>query len=140
VEVHPTHSRGGGGGWWERLIQMVKKLLRRVLGRASLTYEETMSKTCDCEATVNSRPMTYISEDSRGPIPLTPAMYLQNVPQVRVPDLDHLDNVYLTKRLRYQQRLREELRKRFRSEYLSQLVQRPGKVIVIRKSRWGTLC
>jgi hypothetical protein len=102
---------------------MVKKLLRHVLGRASLTYKETMSIICDCEATVNSRPLTYVSEDSRDPLPLTPAMYPQDVPQVGVPDLDHLDNVELTERLRYQQRLREELRKRFRSEYLSQLVQ-----------------
>jgi hypothetical protein len=113
------------GGWWELLIQMVKKLLRRVLGRASLSYEETMSIICDCEATVNSRPLTYISEDSRDPLPQTPAMYLQNVPLVGVPDLDHLDKTDLNRRLRYQQRLREDLKKRFRSEYLSQLVQRP---------------
>ncbi|GFU07427.1 DUF5641 domain-containing protein [Nephila pilipes] len=38
-------------------------------------------------------------------------------------DLDNLDNVNLTKRLRYQQRLRNDLRKRFREEYLSLLVQ-----------------
>ncbi|GFS61416.1 DUF5641 domain-containing protein [Nephila pilipes] len=42
---------------------------------------------------------------------------------VGVPDLDNLDKVNLTKRLRYQQRLRNDLRKRFREEYLSLLVQ-----------------
>jgi hypothetical protein len=52
------------GGWWEHLIQMVKKLLRRVLGHASLSYKETMNIICDCEETVNSRPLTYITEDS----------------------------------------------------------------------------
>jgi hypothetical protein len=87
-----------------------------------------MSIICDCEATVNSRPLTYISEESRDPLPLTPAMYLQDVPLVvGVPDLDHLDELDLNKRLRYQQLLREDLRKRFRSEYLSQLVQWPGR-------------
>jgi hypothetical protein len=80
---------------------MVKKLLRRVLRYASLTHKEMMSITFDCKATVNSRPLMYILEDSRDPLPLTPAMYLQDVPQVGVPDLDHLDNVDLTKRLRY---------------------------------------
>jgi hypothetical protein len=70
-----------------------------VLGRASLTYG-VMSIICDCETTVNSRPLTYISEDSRDPLPLTQAMYLQHVPQVGVPYLDHLDNIDLTKRLR----------------------------------------
>jgi hypothetical protein len=53
-------------------------------------------------------------------------MYLQDVPLVGVPDLDHLDKTDLNKRLSYQQRLREDLRKRFSSEYLNQLVQRPG--------------
>jgi hypothetical protein len=60
-------------------------------------------------------------------LPLTPAMYLQDVPLVVVPDLDHLDKTDLNKRLRHQQRLREDRRKRFRSEYLSQLVQRPER-------------
>ena len=90
MEVQPTHC-SLVGGWWERLIQMVKKLLRRVLGRAFLSYEETMSIICDCEATVNSRPLTYIFEDTQDLLPLTPAMYLQDVPQVGVTDLDHLD-------------------------------------------------
>jgi hypothetical protein len=45
---------------------------------------------------------------------------------VGVPDLDHLDKTDLNKKSRYQLRLREDLRKRFRFEYLSQLVQWPG--------------
>ena len=44
-----------------------------------------------------------------------------------VPDRDHLDKTDLNKMFRYQQRLREDLRKQFRSEYLSQLVQRLGR-------------
>ena len=74
MKVQPTHCSLVGWGWWECLIRMVKKLLRWVLGRASLSYEETMSIICDYKATVNSRPLTYISEDSRDPLPLTPAM------------------------------------------------------------------
>ncbi|KAG8186883.1 hypothetical protein JTE90_023772 [Oedothorax gibbosus] len=45
----------------------------------------------------------------------------QDMQTVGVPDLDHLDEVDVTRRFRYQQKLREELRKRFRSEYLGQL-------------------
>ncbi|KAG8183658.1 hypothetical protein JTE90_010133 [Oedothorax gibbosus] len=48
-------------------------------------------------------------------------MFLQDMQTVGVPDLDHLDEVDVTRRFRYQQKLREELRKRFRSEYLGQL-------------------
>ncbi|GFT38626.1 uncharacterized protein NPIL_43761 [Nephila pilipes] len=46
---------------------------------------------------------------------------------VGVPDIDNLDKINLTKRWRYNQRLREQFRKRFRDEYLGLLVQRPLK-------------
>ncbi|GFY17784.1 integrase catalytic domain-containing protein [Trichonephila clavipes] len=77
---------------------------------------------CECEAIVNSKPLTYISEDSDELQPITPAMFLQEIPEVGVPDLDHIDKISLTRRLRYQQKLREELRKRFRVEYLGNLM------------------
>ncbi|XP_055951693.1 uncharacterized protein LOC129987784 [Argiope bruennichi] len=51
------------GGFWERLVQMIKKLLCRILGQASLNYEESMSVLCDCESTVSSRPLTYVRGD-----------------------------------------------------------------------------
>ena len=51
------------GGWWERLIRLLKQLLKKTLGRASLTYEELETVLCDCEALINSRPLTYVSED-----------------------------------------------------------------------------
>ncbi|GFS58391.1 integrase catalytic domain-containing protein [Trichonephila clavipes] len=110
------------GGLGERLIVSVKKILRRVLKNASLIYEEILSLLCECEAIVNSRPLTYVSEDSDELQPITPAMFLQEIPEVGVPDLDHIDKISLTRRLRYQQKVREELRKRFRVEYLGNLM------------------
>lgn len=53
------------GGWWERLVRMVKDILKRVLGRASLNYEELSTILCDCEQVINSRPITYVSEEDR---------------------------------------------------------------------------
>ncbi|GFY19649.1 integrase catalytic domain-containing protein [Trichonephila clavipes] len=49
-------------------------------------------------------------------------MFLQEIPEVGVPDLDHIDKINLTRRLWYRQTLREELRKRFRGEYLGNLM------------------
>jgi hypothetical protein len=115
------------GGWWERLIQMVKGLLKKVLGRASLKYEELVTILCDVEAVINSRPLTYLSEDPGDLSPLTPAMFIQDIQTVGVPDLDHLDEVNISKRFRYQQNLRDTLRRRFRDEYLSLLVRQPKK-------------
>lgn len=48
------------GGWWERIIGMMKQLLRKVLGQASLRYEEMYTVLCDTECLLNSRPLTYL--------------------------------------------------------------------------------
>ncbi|GFV07588.1 putative RNA-directed DNA polymerase from transposon X-element [Trichonephila clavipes] len=66
------------GGWWERLIRVLKDILKRTLGNAVLTYEELLTVLCDCESIVNSRPLTYVSEDSDDLIPLIPAMFMMS--------------------------------------------------------------
>ncbi|GFW07481.1 integrase catalytic domain-containing protein [Trichonephila clavipes] len=81
------------GGFWERLIQMVKKLLRRVLGKSSLYYEEIFTILCDIEATINSRPLNCLSEDPKDLTPLTPSMFIQETRTVGVPDLEYLQKI-----------------------------------------------
>ncbi|KAJ8985568.1 hypothetical protein NQ317_011530 [Molorchus minor] len=117
------------GGWWERLIRLVKQLLRKMLGKASLSYEDLLSAVCDCESVVNSRPLTYISENSADMIPLSPAMFLHEIIEVGVPDIDAVKAKDLRRRIKHRHKLREDLRKRFRSEYLGQLIMhsRGGK-------------
>ncbi|XP_073986124.1 uncharacterized protein [Rhodnius prolixus] len=112
------------GGWWERLVRMIKDLLKRILGRTTVTYEELNTIICDCEATINSRPLTYISDDVDQMRALTPAMFLHNLPSSEVPDLDNIDESSMKHRWRYLQRLRTSLRLRFRKEYLAYLVHR----------------
>ncbi|KAJ8898225.1 hypothetical protein PR048_003585 [Dryococelus australis] len=84
---------------------MINKLLRRILGCAALHYEELLTEIFECEAMVNSRPLTYVSEDPRDLKLLTPAMFLQETCT----------------------RLRADFRSMFRAEYLSQLLQCPKK-------------
>ncbi|XP_035219186.1 uncharacterized protein LOC118192350, partial [Stegodyphus dumicola] len=72
------------GGWWERLVRMVKENLRRVLGRTSLNYEELYTILCDCEQVINSRPITYVSEDNQDPSPLTPMMFPARIAVIRI--------------------------------------------------------
>ncbi|XP_071042185.1 uncharacterized protein [Parasteatoda tepidariorum] len=88
------------GGFWEIMVKLIKTLLRKVLGRSSLNYEELQSVLIDCESELT---------------------------EVGVPDLDNIDRVNLKRRFRYQQNLRKDLRKRF-DEYLGKLVMRPSKV------------
>nr|XP_042910810.1 uncharacterized protein LOC122271981 [Parasteatoda tepidariorum] len=75
----------------------------RVLGKACLMYEEMSTILCDVEAVINGRPLTYISEDSKDLLPLTSSMFIQDIRDFGVPDLDHIDTVSITKRWKYQQ-------------------------------------
>ncbi|GFT90076.1 DUF5641 domain-containing protein, partial [Nephila pilipes] len=84
--------------------------------------EEFNSLLCECESIVNSRPLTYVSDDNELE-PLTPSMFLQELKECGVPDLDHLESISLQKRFLYRAKLREDLRKRFQLEYLGHLRQ-----------------
>ncbi|GFX11536.1 integrase catalytic domain-containing protein [Trichonephila clavipes] len=116
-----------------------------MLGRASLYYEKLNTVLCECEHVINSRPLTYISEDVNDLSPLTPAMFLQEIETSDVTDIDCLDHQEINKRIRHVQTIREQLRKRFRIEYLGQLREqtqhhhksRPltvGEVVVVENS------
>ncbi|XP_024880770.1 uncharacterized protein LOC112460357 [Temnothorax curvispinosus] len=129
------------GGFWERLIRTIKDLLKRILGRARLSYTELMTCVIDVEAVINQRPLTCITEDSEDLLPLTPAMFLCEISEVSVPDLDQLEKSELRGRYRHLARVREMLKERFRKEYLAELVHRgklptsrpvkPGNVVLI---------
>lgn len=115
------------GGWWERLIGMLKNILRRDLGKACLTFEEMTTVLCDCEMTLNSRPLTYVTEDINDLKPLTPTMFLQGIRDSEIPDLDFINKIDLNTRFKYKHNIMEQLRKRFRKEYLGQLIMKPDK-------------
>ncbi|GFW45848.1 uncharacterized protein TNCV_4495681 [Trichonephila clavipes] len=65
------------------------------------------------------RPLTYVADDGQDLEPLTPAMFLQNIREVDVPELDQIDENKLNKILVYRNRIQNDLRKRFRIEYLA---------------------
>lgn len=110
------------GGWWERLVAMVKQLLRRNLGRRILDYEEMNTILCDCEQVINSRPLTYLTEDPDELIALTPMMFLNDIRSHEVIDLDMMELTTFNEKYKLRQEIRQELRNRFRNEYLSQLL------------------
>jgi hypothetical protein len=112
------------GGWWERMVGMLKKLLRRILGKSVVDYEELLTILCDCESVINDRPLTYIHDDPAELVPLTPAMFIHGDGNSETPDLDCVDRSSLIKRIKYLQKLRENLKQRFRNEYLALLVHK----------------
>ncbi|XP_050306311.1 uncharacterized protein LOC126743323 [Anthonomus grandis grandis] len=109
------------GGFWERLIGVLKQLLRKMLGHACLDFEQLLTLVCDCEAVVNARPLTYCSEDSTDLAPLTPSLFLREQTDWGLPDCDSVDRASLCRKARHIQRLRDDLRARFRTEYMGQL-------------------
>ena len=44
------------GGFYERLVCSVKMCLKKVLGKAFVTFEELQTILCEIEAVINSRP------------------------------------------------------------------------------------
>ena len=88
------------GIWWERLTRFLKQLLRKTLGKASLTYEELVSVMCDCESVINSRPLTYVSEDATDLAPIIPNMFLLDLKGSGLPDCDAVDSGSLNRRVR----------------------------------------
>ena len=48
------------GGYWERLVQGVKRCLRKTIGHTTLTFEELRTVTVEIEATLSNGPLTYI--------------------------------------------------------------------------------
>ncbi|XP_051160117.1 uncharacterized protein LOC127280858 [Leptopilina boulardi] len=115
------------GGWWERLIGILKTILRKVLGKACLSFENLMTSLCDAEIIINSRPLTYVSENSDDLKPLSPMLFLQEIKESGTPDLDMLDGKKLNKKLIYRKKIFDDLRTRFRQEYLSQLLLKNSK-------------
>ena len=79
------------GGWWERLIRLLKQLLRKTLGKASLTYEELVTLLCDCELVINSRPLTCV-QGVTDLAPITPNMFLLDLHGSGLADCDAIDS------------------------------------------------
>ncbi|GBM79097.1 hypothetical protein AVEN_177413-1 [Araneus ventricosus] len=93
----------------------MKDLLKRVLGKAQILYEEMLTILCDCKALINSRPLTYVSE-SEQLVPISPSSFLQDIKEWSTPDLDAIDHNSLNRRMKYRQNLQKDLRNRFRNE------------------------
>ncbi|GFW68570.1 integrase catalytic domain-containing protein [Trichonephila clavipes] len=105
-EILDSEEQKGGqensawwGGLWERLVRMLKELLRRTLGDAVHTIEELQTVLCDCESVINSRTLTYLSENSDDLVPPSLAMFLVENRNLDVPDIDYRDTVNLRKRV-----------------------------------------
>ncbi|XP_071035194.1 uncharacterized protein [Parasteatoda tepidariorum] len=115
------------GGFWERLVGMMKGLLKKSLGRASLAYEEMQTALCNCEAILHKRPLTTVCSDA-SLAALTPADFLKEIKRSFAPDIKtQTDPNHQRRRMQYLQTIRKAFRVRFQQEYLGALSTRQKK-------------
>ena len=114
------------GGMFERLVQTVKRCLKKTIGNACLSFTEFQTVLAETENIVNSRPLNELDDDDLEE-PLTPnhllfgrKLSLRNTNE-NVVNLN--DGIELSKRHKYLQTVIDHFWNRWRKEYLNTLRQ-----------------
>jgi hypothetical protein len=114
------------GGFWERLVKSIKRPLKKVIGRTSLTYDQLQTLIVEIEGLLNARPITYIYDDSESiSSPLSPSHLIYGRRIVNSPNGQYFEvistNKSLTRKLRHHRMLLENYARQWRTEYLQSL-------------------
>ena len=72
------------GGFYERLVGLCKRALRKSINRRLLHLSDLTTLVTEVEATLNSRPLTYVDQDVDGGVTITPAHFLSLSPAPRL--------------------------------------------------------
>ena len=73
------------GGFFERLVQSVKRCLRKILGNARIDYDEMVTVLKQIENVINNRPLTYdYTDDMVEPITPNKLLYGRNLDVVNL--------------------------------------------------------
>jgi len=80
------------GGFYERLVGLVKRCLRKSLGKVVLTTIQLQTLMKEVEAVVNTRPLLYVDSDVNNPTTLCPAHLLSSHIKLGVPEMSEGDN------------------------------------------------
>ena len=118
------------GGFFERLVQSVKRCLKKSIGKARLSYDELSTLLIEIEAIINSRPLSYLSSEDLEE-PLTPSHLftgrrILSLPYV-TPAVDSTDEQFvvnshdLNTRVQQLASVLEDYWTRWRNEYFLQL-------------------
>ena len=85
------------GGFYERLVGLVKRALRKGLGRKLLNFDEFVTFLAEVELMLNTRPLTYIGDDISSLQVLTPSSFLSGRSNIALPfdDTDADDPLFM---------------------------------------------
>lgn len=129
------------GGLWEAAVKSTKHHLRRVIGEATLTFEEMTTLLTQVEACLNSRPLQPLTDDSDDLTPLTPGHFLIGAPLLAVPEPSRATEKDSTLSWwRLVQKMRDHYWQRWSHEYLQSLSARPKWTRSEVSPKIGDLC
>ena len=118
------------GGLWEACVKSAKTLLYRLIGDASLTFEEFATVFSRIEAALNSRPLCALQlTPDDGTDYLSPGHFLIGAPLLSLPEIPLPENVDLCVRWQRLRQIVQSFWKRWSNEYLQTQLQR---------SKWST--
>ena len=114
------------GGYIERQVQTVKRSMLKVLGSASLNFEEYSTLLYEIAALINSRPIIYVDDVGDGGEPISPSMLITGRSPVQVPpfyevNVDRNPPQMCRERLKYLEKLKNYFWNRWTKEYLAEL-------------------
>jgi hypothetical protein len=114
------------GGLWEAGVKSIKFHLKRTIGDATPTFEELNTLLTQIEACLNSRPLSPLSDHPDDLEPLTPSHFLVGEPLITIPERDFTEyKVHSLSRWQYIQKMLQIFWRKWQSEYLTRLQQRP---------------
>lgn len=128
------------GGLWEAGVKSTKHHLKRILGNNKLTFEELTTTVIQIEACLNSRPICPLTNDPNDINALTPGHFLVGGPLLAIPEESYIQqNEHRLNRWQHIQQLMQSFWKRWQTEYLHSLQQRPKWMSRTKNLRNGDL-
>ena len=113
-------------GFWERMVQGVKRCLRKTVGHTSLTYDQLLTLLIEVKAVINAHPFTYVQDDVDGINYTLSISYLIYGGRIaEKPNDSHYDisstHATLTRSYKTQKHLLNQFTRQWRKEHLTGL-------------------
>uniref|UniRef100_A0A7M6DQ45 Integrase catalytic domain-containing protein n=1 Tax=Clytia hemisphaerica TaxID=252671 RepID=A0A7M6DQ45_9CNID len=107
------------GGFWERLVQSVKRPLRKVLSNSTLRFNELLTVLMEIEVMINNRPLTYVYPEMEEALTPNHLIFGRRINMVAEKLGERTAQV--EKRVQYLETLLEHFWNRWNKEYLTEL-------------------
>ena len=112
------------GGFWERLVQIVKRTMNKIIGKAVLSYDELLTVIAEIECVMNLRPLCYLYDEIKNVITPNHLIFGQrknfDINETLSETIKVETSETLGKRVRYLNVLIDHYINRWKKEYLTE--------------------